>query len=206
MLDNIYLYDDAHAPELGRGCVMEWTGVLWLTAHGWKFEDAWARLSDHPGCTDPYVRCLMVDVNDSLPDTARQRLVPFIERIMRMPEPLDHETAERLHRTFLKLVYDKYGGPIEVDRTPDLLTLWVIMLAHLRHHLLNDATPDEYVSRTDELLDLFEKAQAEEGLLGDDLPVPPSKEELDEMERQLADEIESHAFLRRYANFQGADA
>jgi hypothetical protein len=65
------LASGAHLARSGRACVMEYISVL--------AGEAW---SDRPKCTDLTLGNLARHVNDILPDEYRQRLVPFIGRLM----------------------------------------------------------------------------------------------------------------------------
>jgi hypothetical protein len=96
--ERITLYRGKHKSD-GRtraGCVMEWVTVKWLVGHGSGLAAAWDALTDAPLCTDPVVRQAAWIVNDALPDPERQRLVPFIDRLMRCETPSDPQTRKRV--------------------------------------------------------------------------------------------------------------
>lgn len=69
-LDGIHLDAGSH-PEDGRGCVMEWTARF-----------AGEKVTDHPTCTSPVLTAFAIRFNDGLPDDERQRLIPFIPRLV----------------------------------------------------------------------------------------------------------------------------
>jgi hypothetical protein len=75
---------------------MEWVTVEWLTAHGYGLTEAWAALSDEPLCTDPLIGHAAWHVNDGLPHTERQRLVPIIPRLMRCHTPRKATVRQRV--------------------------------------------------------------------------------------------------------------
>ncbi len=61
-------YGTHATPEDGR-CAMEWVSYLAGEPH-----------SDHPGCVSPVLRAFCMTLNDSLEDTPRQRLRPYLAR------------------------------------------------------------------------------------------------------------------------------
>jgi hypothetical protein len=69
-LSTITLDKGSH-PEDGRGCLLEWTARF-------------ARLpvTDHPECTSPVLAAFGIAWNDGLDDVTRQRLIPFIPKLV----------------------------------------------------------------------------------------------------------------------------
>ena len=61
-------YGTHATPEDGR-CAMEWVSYLAGEPH-----------SDHPACVSPVLRAFCMTLNDSLEDTPRQRLRPYLAR------------------------------------------------------------------------------------------------------------------------------
>lgn len=225
-LTKIEIDESSHTtPEqmaLGKGCVMEWAGVFWLTSHGWKFEDAWKRLTDYPVCTDRTVALLAQLVNDSLPNDERQRLANFIPRLVRANTPLDVRIAlpmswdyviaavkrivndekvqEFINNPARQDVQDNFSGlgetwafrigmleierscpnqdPNQIEQYRDWLceAIWLASVLKL-----------DFVALLDELLDLFDKVKADHGALHEGPAVPPTLEELEESELELAE-------------------
>src|SRR5690348_13387821 len=54
-----------------HGCVMEWTARF-----------AGEPVTDHPACTSPVLTAFAIALNDGVDDEFRQRLVPFIPRLV----------------------------------------------------------------------------------------------------------------------------
>ena len=69
-LDTIRL-ETGHHTEEGRGCVMDWTARF-----------AGLPVTDHPPCTSPVLTAFAIALNDGVDDEFRQRLVPFIPRLV----------------------------------------------------------------------------------------------------------------------------
>lgn len=64
----------------GKGdelCVMQWTARF--AGEEPESPDRW---SDHPSCTSPVLTAFAIAWNDALPDETRQRLIPFIPRLV----------------------------------------------------------------------------------------------------------------------------
>ena len=69
-LATIHLDKGSH-PDDGRGCLLEWTARF-----------AGEPVTDHPVCTSPVLAAFGIAWNDTLDDETRQRLVPYIPRLV----------------------------------------------------------------------------------------------------------------------------
>jgi hypothetical protein len=74
-LSTLRLASGAHPDNPEQGCVMEWVGVFaGLHEPGAK--------EDHPACTSPVLTAFAFAWNDGLDDANRQRLIPYIPRLV----------------------------------------------------------------------------------------------------------------------------
>lgn len=197
-----------HSPVEGSGCIMEWAGVFWYTTHGWSFQDAWRHLSDSPVCTADCVTVLAQLVNDGLGPEERLRLIPFIPRLATAHGTLDVHAERNINREFvLALVREVMSNEavkrhLEQDGTDAMWERRIESVGDAPLHItgdwaiealalgLREGTMDP-VALLDHMLDSFEKIRAEEGVLGEDPPIPPSLEELERAEMDLAEFAES---------------
>jgi hypothetical protein len=69
-LEGIHL-DVGNHPEEGRGCVMNWVARF-----------AGEKVTDHPVCTSPVLTAFAIAFNDGVDQAPRDRLVPFIPRLV----------------------------------------------------------------------------------------------------------------------------
>ena len=74
-IEKIRLDSGGHASkpkdETGQACLMEWVSIFAGVDYG-----------DHPTCTSPVLAAFGRTLNDGLDDEQRQRLVPFIPRLV----------------------------------------------------------------------------------------------------------------------------
>lgn len=72
-----------HTKDSGKACMMEYISML--AGEGW---------TDYPACTDRVVASEVQWINDSMPDSQRHRLLPYISRIMGAAPYRDEEGLE----------------------------------------------------------------------------------------------------------------
>jgi hypothetical protein len=75
----------AHATAQDGRCAMEWVSYLAGEAH-----------SDHPACVCPVLREISVKFNDAMPDAQRQRLRPYLARMIGTAD--DRRSSRRAYR------------------------------------------------------------------------------------------------------------
>jgi hypothetical protein len=80
-LNSIRLDKGSHPDEAGIGCVMEWVSIF-----------AGLDKTDHPRCTSPVLTAFAIAFNDGVTDDTRQRLVPFIPRLVGTAGDLEADT------------------------------------------------------------------------------------------------------------------
>lgn len=111
-INEIWKYDlregNSDHPRNGA-CVMD--AVSWF---------AYGHLGDHPECACPVITEFAIRVNDMLPDDERQKLKPFIFRLLGSRDPAsEQERAEYLAwqaiTVFAPLAYDAVGLKKEAD-------------------------------------------------------------------------------------------
>ncbi len=104
----------SHRRRSDGGCFMEWASLL-----------AGERWSDHPRCTHPLLAHLARTVNDTVGDSARQRLVPLIPAVIGLRGDTarwDLEIALVVTRRALELAADRESartlaaGVLTLDR------------------------------------------------------------------------------------------
>src|SRR5690348_9382060 len=102
-LDTLHLYSGSHPPEAGF-CVME--AVAYVAGEPW---------SDSPQCACPVLSGFMRNWNDSLDDATRQRLKPYIPRLIGTRDGND------LRRSWMAFDWlTRECGPAFMDLTPAL--------------------------------------------------------------------------------------
>jgi hypothetical protein len=80
-------------PDRGTACAMSLVAHLAGEGH-----------TDRPGCVSPLVRDFVIPVNDHMPREARQRLKPFVPRLVGTNDGLDRARAEVLRRVLVEVV------------------------------------------------------------------------------------------------------
>src|SRR5262245_59049191 len=70
-LETLVIAKGSHGSKEAGGCVMEWTS--YLAGEPW---------SDHPRCVSPVIAAFLRRWNDDLGDADRQRLKPYIVRVI----------------------------------------------------------------------------------------------------------------------------
>ena len=140
-LDSIRLETGHHAEE-GRGCVMDWTARF-----------AGLPVTDHPPCTSPVLTAFAIALNDGVDDEFRQRLVPFIPRLVGTSG--DAEADERrawmatdwLVRRFSATWLRRFGMAEDADALEDLPALTSAELAAQAQPVINEARRKAYAAR-----------------------------------------------------------
>jgi len=79
-LDSLHLESGGHQKRSEGVCIME--AVAW-----WAGE----KHSDHPECASPVITGYAMALNDNWPDTARQKLIPFVSRLVGTRDGHDSE-------------------------------------------------------------------------------------------------------------------
>jgi len=74
-LAEVHLDKGSHPSDPDKGCVMEWLSVF-------AEERTSDRKTDHPKCASPVLTAFAITFNDGLDDANRQRLIPFIPRLV----------------------------------------------------------------------------------------------------------------------------
>ena len=93
VLDSFELVSTIGEPDRGTACVMSLVAHLAGEGH-----------TDRPGCVSPLVRDFVIPVNDHMPREARQRLKPFVPRLVGTNDGLDRARAEVLRRVLVEVV------------------------------------------------------------------------------------------------------
>jgi hypothetical protein len=99
VLDRFELVIGIGEPDEGTACVMSLVAHLAGEGH-----------TDRPRCASPLVRHFAIPVNDHMPGEARQRLKPFVPRLMGTNDGLDRARAEVLRRVLVEVVLPKASG------------------------------------------------------------------------------------------------
>src|SRR3954447_1181222 len=80
-------------PGDGRMCLMSLVAFLAGEDH-----------SDAPGCASPLIQAFAVQINDHMPDAARQRLKPFAPRIIGTNDGLDGARVQVLSQVLTDIL------------------------------------------------------------------------------------------------------
>jgi hypothetical protein len=99
VLDRFELVSGIGEPGEGTACVMS------LVAHL-----AGEGRTDRPRCASPVIREFAIPVNDHMPREARQRLKPFVPRLVGTNDGLDRGRAEVLRRVLVETILPGASG------------------------------------------------------------------------------------------------
>ncbi len=102
VLDRFELVSGIGEPDQGTACVMSLVAQLAGEGH-----------TDRPRCASPLVRHFAIPVNDHMPREARQRLKPFVPRLVGTNEGLDRARAEVLRRVLVETILPRASGKCE---------------------------------------------------------------------------------------------
>ena len=102
VLDRFELVSGIGEPGEGTACVMS------LVAHL-----AGEGRTDRPRCASPVIREFAIPVNDHMPREARQRLKPFVPRLVGTNDGLDRARAEVLRRALVETILPRASGECE---------------------------------------------------------------------------------------------
>lgn len=140
-LDSIHLDAGSHSED-GRGCVMEWAARF-----------AGLPVTDHPACTSPVLTAFAISWNDALPDATRQRLIPFIPRLVgtagdpKADEVRAWMATDWLVRTFTVAWLRKAGLTARADDLAALPALSSIKLAKAAQPIIEAAGKEAAAAR-----------------------------------------------------------
>jgi hypothetical protein len=170
--------------------------------------------SDHPVCTALHITDVAIRINDRCNDRQRARLALHIPRLIRATFPRDHEK----YAAVLQHLVEMFDIDLEKHRCPtisgvrpptcqcsDALSRLVLKCAEVVDGKLLGPRPtreamrkppadkavDEALDWLDHLLDMLDKAKAEEGCLADEDYEYPSDEEVAEIVEMLANASEA---------------
>src|SRR5215210_7648303 len=93
VLDRFELVSGIGEPDRGTACVMSLVAHLAGEGH-----------TDRPRCASPLIRDFAIPINDHMPREARQRLKPFVPRLIGTGDGLDRARAEVLRRVLAEAV------------------------------------------------------------------------------------------------------
>ena len=139
VLDRVELVSNIGEPDKGTACVMSL--VAYLAGDG---------RTDRPGCASALVRHFVIPVNDGMPREMRQRLKPFVPRLIGTRDGLDRARAEVLRRALVEVILPRASGDRQAHspdgparRAGPFRRLWIGLLRGnlLRHvgRLLGEA-------------------------------------------------------------------
>jgi hypothetical protein len=126
-------------------CVMQWVARF---AH----EDESSRPTDHPECTSPVLAAFAIAFNDGVDDETRQRLIPFISRLVGTAGDPAADAARAwlatdwLVRTFTPRWLRKAGLTAEADALEALPELTTTELAHSAQPIIDGARDKAYAA------------------------------------------------------------
>ena len=118
-----------------HGCVMEWTARF-----------AGLPVTDHPSCTSPVLTAFAIAFNDGVDDETRQRLIPFIPRLVGTAGDPEADAARAwlatdwLVRTFTPAWLRKAGMEAEAASLQALPALTTAELARSAQPIINAAS------------------------------------------------------------------
>ncbi len=131
VLDRFELVSGIGEPGKGTMCVMSLVAHLAGEGH-----------TDRPGCVSPVIRDFVIPVNDHMPREVRQRLKPFVPRLVGTNDGLDRARAEVLRRVLAEVILPRASGECQVSspaepawRKGPFGRLWIRLLRgqRLRH-------------------------------------------------------------------------
>ncbi len=99
VLDRVELVSGIGEPDQGTACVMSLVAHLAGEGH-----------TDRPGCVSPVIRDFVIPVNDHMPREVRQRLKPFVPRLVGTNDGLDRARAEVLRRALVEAILPRASG------------------------------------------------------------------------------------------------
>src|SRR5918995_5657419 len=99
VLDRFELVSGTGEPGEGTACVMSLVAHLAGEGH-----------TNRPRCASPVIREFAIPVNDSMPRGARQRLMPFVPRLVGTNDGLDRGRAEVLRRVLVETILPRASG------------------------------------------------------------------------------------------------
>ena len=102
VLDRFELVSGMGEPGEGTACVMSLVAHLAGEGH-----------TDRPRCASPVIREFAIPVNDHMPRGARQRLKPFVPRLVGTNDGLDRARAEVLRRALVETILPRASGECE---------------------------------------------------------------------------------------------
>lgn len=137
-----------HQPGEGKACAMEYVSVL-----------AGEPFSDEPACTNHIIAVVVQNINDALSDTARPRLIPYLERLARS----GYDSPEL---TLAMAIHCGANPPGPADETSS--QLWSVQVWTRLNLLLRVPAPwpgnfDAPFRLLDELLDIHDEYAAKAG-------------------------------------------
>lgn len=131
-----------HEEGSGKGCLLEWVAIF-----------AGVPYSDSPSCTSPVLGAFGRAFNDGLPDETRQRLVPFIPRLVGTAgDPAADEVrawmaTDWLIRTFTVAWLRKAGLTARADALAALPALSSSELARAAQPIIDGARKEAAAAR-----------------------------------------------------------
>ena len=133
-LSTLTLASGGHRPDDGEMCVME--AVAYIAGEPW---------SDHPQCASPILTGFCINLNDRWDNTVRQRLVPFIPRIVGTRDDGKDElrgylALDWLIRTYTPAWLDLAGLTVEAQALRDLRRIVDLAAAQSAGPLVREAS------------------------------------------------------------------
>jgi hypothetical protein len=99
VLDRFELVSGIGEPGEGTACVMSLVAHLAGEGH-----------TDRPRCASPVIREFAIPLNDRMPREARQRLKPFVPRLVGTNDGLDRARAEVLRQVLAEVLVPRASG------------------------------------------------------------------------------------------------